>query len=116
MKSNDSLVMCYVILLILFPVITDNAIPNVSKTNFRLCVNGSYSNYQYHYIPVAPIDEATSRNYLPPPRGVQYAMYDEFVVFQEYDILPQAIVHLKRRQVSSGAAATYKANPSKNSL
>ena len=117
MKPNDCLVMCYVVLLNPFPVITDDAPPGVPKTKFRFYDNRNYSNYQCHYIPVAPIDEATSWNYLPPKKGVRYAVCDEFVVFQECDILPQVIVYLKPRSGSSAATAvTSEANSSKKSV
>jgi hypothetical protein len=116
MTPNDCLVMCYVVLLNPFPVITDDAPPGIPKTKFRFYGNRNHSNYQCHYIPVVPIDEATSWKYLPPPRGVRHATYDEFVVFQECDILPQVIVYLKPRSSSSAAAAiTPEVNPSKKS-
>ena len=95
MKPNECLVMCYVVLLNPFPIITDDAPPGVPRTKFRFYGSRNHSNYQCHYIPVAPIDEATSWNYLPPLRGARHAAFDEFVVFQEYDILPQVIVYLK---------------------
>jgi hypothetical protein len=93
--------MCYVVLLNPFPVITDDAPPLVPSKSFRFYGAGNYANYQCHYIPVAPINEDTSWNFRPPPNGVQDATYDEFAIFQQSDILPQVIVHLKPGNTSS---------------
>ncbi|CAF1108879.1 unnamed protein product [Rotaria sordida] len=95
------LIMCYVVLLNPFPVITDDAPLNVSSSNFRFYGRGNYSNYQCHYIPVAPVNKDTHWNFRPPPNGVEDATYDELAVFQQADILPQVVVHLKSKTTSS---------------
>jgi hypothetical protein len=104
-KSNGCLIMCYVIVLNPFPVITDDAPPDVSSTNFRFYGSGNYSNYQCHYIPVANAGASTSLDFRPPPNGVQDATYDELAVFQQTEILPQVIVHLKTQCASSSSVA-----------
>lgn len=100
-NPTGCLIMCYVVLLNPFPVITDDAPPGVSSKTFRFYGTGNYSNYQCHYIPVAPVKEDTSWNFRPPPNGVQDARFDEFAIFQQADILPQVIVHLKPGTSSS---------------
>src|SRR5439155_25632762 len=92
----------YVVLLNPFPVITDDAPPGEHSRNFRFYGRGNYSNYQCHYISVAPVNEDTSWDFRPPPNGVRNAPYDELAIFQQADILPQAIVHLKPRTASLG--------------
>jgi hypothetical protein len=93
--------MCYVVLLNPCPVITDDAPPSVSGKSFRFYSTGNYANYQCHYIPVASVNEDTSWNFRPPPSGVQNAPFDEFAIFQQADILPQVIVHLKPENTTS---------------
>jgi hypothetical protein len=105
-SSNGCLIMCYVLLLNPFPVISDDAPTGISSSNFRFYGRGNYSNYQCHYIPVAPIGEDTYWDFRPPRGGVQDAPYDELVVFQQADILPQVIVHLKPRFSSSASVAS----------
>ena len=100
-NPTGCLVMCYVILLNPFPVITDDAPVGVSSKTFRFYGTGNYANYQCHYIPVAPVKEDTVWNFRPPPNGVQDARFDEFAIFQQSDILPQIIVHLKPANNSS---------------
>lgn len=74
--------------------------PNVPSRDFRFYGRGNYSNYQCHYIPVTPVDKDTSWNFRPPSSGVQDAPYDELAIFQQADILPQVVVHLKPRTAS----------------
>ncbi len=109
-NPTGCLIMCYVILLNPFPVITDDAPPGVPSKTFRFYGTGNYSNYQCHYIPVAPVTEDTSSNFRPPPNGVQDARYDEFAIFQQADILPQVIVHLKPG-ISSFSQTTNEDSP-----
>lgn len=96
-NSDGCLIMCYVLLLNPFPVITDDAPPSEHTSNFKFYGKANHSNYQCHYIPVVPVDKDTSWNFRPPPNGVQDAIYDELAVFQQDDILPQVVVHLKSR-------------------
>jgi hypothetical protein len=100
------LIMCYVVLLNPFPVITDDAPPLVPSKTFRFYGTGNYANYQCHYIPVAPVNEDTWWNFRPPPNGVQDATFDEFAIFQQSDILPQVIVHLKPGTTSSASGTS----------
>jgi hypothetical protein len=100
------LIMCYVALLNPFPVITDDAPPTGSSRSFRFYGRGNYSNYQCHYIPVAPVTAETSSNFRPPSSGVQDASFDEFAIFQQSDILPQVIVHLKPGNSSVTSSTT----------
>jgi hypothetical protein len=100
-NPTGCLIMCYVVLLNPFPVITNDAPPGVSSKNFRFYGTGNYSNYQCHYVPVAPVSEDTSWNFRPPPNGIKDARFDEFAIFQQADILPQVIVHLKPGTSSS---------------
>jgi hypothetical protein len=86
-SSNGCLIMCYVVLLNPFPVITDDAPPGIPSRNFRFYGRGNYSSYQSHYIPVAPVSENTLWDLRPPSGVVQNAVYDELAVFQQSDIL-----------------------------
>ena len=103
--SNGCLIMCYVALLNPFPVIADDAPPGTSSKNFRFYGRGNYANYQCHYVPVAPVDEMRC-DYRPPPSGVEDASYDELAIFQQADILPQVVVHLKPRTTASTSATS----------
>jgi hypothetical protein len=105
-NSNGCLIMCYVVSLNPFPVITDDAPPGTSSSDFSFYGRGNYSNYQCHYIPVAPGNDDTSCAFCPPPNGVQDARYDELAVFQQADILPQVVVHLKPQFTSSTSVAS----------
>lgn len=94
-NSNGCLIMCYAVLLNPFPVIVDDAPHGEASRNFRFYGSGNHANYQCHYIPVAPVKNDTMWNFRPPIDGVDDAPYDEFAIFQQADILPQVIVHLK---------------------
>jgi hypothetical protein len=109
-NSNGCLIMCYVVVLNPFPVITDDAPPGVNSTNFRFYGSCNYSNYQCHYIPVANSEANTGLDFRPPLSGVQDALYDELAVFQQADILPQVIVHLKPQSTSSSTSVTADAS------
>lgn len=89
------LIMCYVLLLNPFPVISADAPPNVSPTTFRFYGKGNYKNYQCHYIPVSPVVNQYDMLDCRPPPSMTDAVYDELAVFQESTILPQIVVHLK---------------------
>lgn len=102
------LIMCYVVLLNPFPVITDDAPQNAPSKTFRFYGKGNYANYQCHYIPVAPVSETARWNFRPPPRGVEDAPFDELAIFQQSDILPQVIVHLKPKTTSSASESSNK--------
>jgi len=93
--GDGCLIMCYIILLNPFPVISADAPLNVSPTKFRFYGRGNHKNYQCHYIPVSPVSTASTMDYRPPSTGIDDAIYDELAVFQETCILPQFVVHLK---------------------
>ena len=104
-NSTGCLIMCYVVLLNPFPVISDDAPINASSKDFRFYGSGNYSNYQCHYIPVAPAYPGAIKNFRPPPNGTEDACFDEFAIFQQSDILPQVIVHLKPGTSSTSATS-----------
>ena len=94
--SDSCLIMCYILLLNPFPVVSADAPPNVSPASFRFYGKGNYRNYQCHYVPVSPVDtNPNTMDYRPPPTGTDDAICDELAVFQEVNILPQVVVHLK---------------------
>ncbi len=93
--SGGCLIMCYVLLLNPFPVISTDAPSAVSPDRFRFYGKGNYKNYQCHYIPVSPVSTNDTWDYRPPPTGTDDAVYDELAVFQESNILPQIVLHLK---------------------
>lgn len=95
------LVMCYIVLLNPFPVISDDAPSTVPSKTFRFYGKGNYANYQCHYVPVAPVNQNARWNFRPPAHAVESAPFDEFAIFQQSDILPQAIVYLKPKVISS---------------
>lgn len=95
-ESGGCLIMCYILLLNPFPVVSADAPPNISPASFRFYGKGNYRNYQCHYIPVSPVGAGTdTMDYRPPPTGTDDALYDELAVFQEVNILPQVVVHFK---------------------
>lgn len=94
-NSSGCLIMCYVIVLNPFPVISDDAPLIIPSRDFRFYGRGNYLNYQCHYIPVAPAFEGTLKNFRPPANGVEHASFDEFAIFQQSDILTHAVVYLK---------------------
>ncbi|CAF0977353.1 unnamed protein product [Didymodactylos carnosus] len=96
LRYGNCLIMCYILLLNPFPVVTNDAPHGASPTTFRFYGRGNYKNYQCHYIPVAPTDrDPTTTDYRPPTNGIDGALYDELAVFQEINILPQVVVHFK---------------------
>ncbi|CAF2528187.1 unnamed protein product [Rotaria sp. Silwood2] len=93
-EDNGCLVMCYVLLLNPFPVVSDDAPPDVPPEKFRFYGRGNYKNYQCHYIPVSPVGGKNTMDYRPPPTGdIDDAEYDELAVFQEAHILPQIVIY-----------------------
>jgi hypothetical protein len=100
--ENACLLMCYVLVLNPFPVISDDAPAyikrkKISNQNFRFFGTHNYHTHQCHYIPVAQVvDSGSELDYRPPPKGIDDAIYDELVVFDNANILPQIVVHLKR--------------------
>ncbi|CAF1379724.1 unnamed protein product, partial [Didymodactylos carnosus] len=93
--TDGCLILCYVIILNPFPVIADDALPNVSPNKFRFYGRGNHKRYQCHYALVSPTDGENTADCRPPPSGINDAVYDELAVFQEVNILPQIVVHLK---------------------
>eukprot|EP00757_Euglenozoa_sp_SAG-D1_P008983 gene8983-2957_t len=63
------------------------------KPELRFYGKGSHRNHGCHYTTVVPYDEAPHADYRPPKPGNDH-LYDELVVFQEDQILPQFIVTL----------------------
>ena len=94
--SGGCLIMCYVLLLNPFPVVSTDAPLTASPQNFRFYGRGNYSNYQCHYIPVSRTEGSDTLDYRPPSTGIDDVVYDELAVFQESHILPQIVVHLKQ--------------------
>ncbi|CAF4167820.1 unnamed protein product [Adineta steineri] len=92
-NENACLLMCYVLVLNPFPVIHDDAPKNAKPRDFRFYGSGNYGTYQCHYIPVS--GKKSSMNFRPPLDGTDHANYDELVVFESANILPQIVVHLK---------------------
>jgi len=91
------LIMSYIIILNPFPIITDDAPVHMETSTFRFNGQGNYKTYQCHYAPVAPISyEAKYLDNRPPATGHDDSVFDELVVFQQADILPQIVVHLQR--------------------
>ncbi|UJR12131.1 hypothetical protein I4U23_016308 [Adineta vaga] len=95
-NEHACLVMCYVLILNPFPVIIDDAPLDVRQREFRFYGRGNYRTHQCHYIPVAPASTQEVRiDFRPPPNGTDNAKYDELVVFDSANILPQVVVHIK---------------------
>ncbi|CAF3536263.1 unnamed protein product [Rotaria socialis] len=94
-ETAGCLIMCYIVLLNPFPVVTADASLDISPNQFRFYGKGNYRNYQCHYVPVSPVGGPNTWNYRPPPNGIDDAVYDELAVFQEASILPQIVVHFK---------------------
>jgi len=94
-ENGGCLIMCYIILLNPFPIISADAPLNVSPTKFRFYGRGNYKNYQCHYIPVSPTGGSDTWDYRPPSTGTDDAIYDELAMFQEAAILPQIVIHFK---------------------
>ncbi|CAF1028406.1 unnamed protein product [Didymodactylos carnosus] len=99
-RYGNCLIMCYILILNPFPIVTDDAPPNVPSSTFRFYGKGTHQNYQCHYIPVAAADNNPNTiDYRPPVNGIDNALYDELAVFQEINILPQIVVHLQETQL-----------------
>ncbi|CAF4173892.1 unnamed protein product, partial [Adineta steineri] len=93
-KNEDAcLIMCYVLVLNPFPVIYDDAPEDVKPKQFRFYGRGNHRTFQCHYIPVS--GKEPTMDFRPPLEGVDHADYDELVVFESANILPQIVVHLK---------------------
>ncbi|CAF0856478.1 unnamed protein product [Adineta steineri] len=92
-NEDACLLMCYVLVLNPFPVIYDDAPEDVKPHKFRFYGRGNHRAYQCHYIPVS--GEKSTMDFRPPLEGVDHADYDELVVFESANILPQIVVHLK---------------------
>ncbi|CAF4174038.1 unnamed protein product [Adineta steineri] len=92
-NEDACLLMCYVLVLNPFPVIYDDAPEDVKPHKFRFYGRGNHRAYQCHYIPVS--GEKPTMDFRPPLEGVDHADYDELVVFESANILPQIVVHLK---------------------
>ncbi|CAF1533904.1 unnamed protein product, partial [Adineta steineri] len=86
-------IMCYVLVLNPFPVIYDDAPEDVKPEKFRFYGRGNHRTFQCHYIPVS--GKESTMDFRPPLEGVDHAGYDELVVFESANILPQIVVHLK---------------------
>ncbi|CAF3930201.1 unnamed protein product [Rotaria sp. Silwood1] len=94
--KHGCLVMCYVLLLNPFPVVTADAGSHIPPERFRFYGKGNYKNYQCHYIPVSPVGGKDTMDYRPPPSGdVDDAAYDELAIFQEAHVLPQIVIHFE---------------------
>jgi hypothetical protein len=93
--NGGCLIMCYIVLLNRFPVVSADAPLNVSPTKFRFYGRGNHKNYQCHYIPVSPVGGEASMDFRPPSTDTNDAIYDELAVFQETCILPQIVVHFQ---------------------
>ncbi|CAF0794228.1 unnamed protein product [Adineta steineri] len=95
-NENSCLIMCYVLVLNPFPVIHNDAPKHAKPRDFRFYGRGNHRTYQCHYIPVAPVSgEKSTMDFRPSPEGTDRAIYDELVVFESANILPQIVVHLK---------------------
>lgn len=103
--SEGCLIMCYVILLNPFPVISDDAPPRASSDEFRFYGRDAHENYQCHYVPEMPMEGGTDDDFRPPPGGVQEAEFDGIVIFQQTDILHQVIVHLRLERSTLGSSS-----------
>ena len=80
------LIMCYVLLLNPFPVVSSD----------ELFGKGSYQNYQTHYTGVKLTSKPEKMIFKPPAsNSIGEVEYDEIIVFQETHILPQFVVYLK---------------------
>ncbi|CAF4146263.1 unnamed protein product [Rotaria sp. Silwood2] len=95
-EENPCLLMCYVLVLNPFPVISSDAPKYVKPIQFRFYGRGNHSTYQCHFIPVSPVTDKTSKMNFRPPERIDDARYDELVVFESANILPQVVVHLER--------------------
>ncbi|CAF1443594.1 unnamed protein product [Didymodactylos carnosus] len=96
-ENGGCLITCYIALLNPFPVVSPDAPPSLSPTQFRFYGKGNYKNYQCHYVPVSPVRGigVDTWDYRPPTTGTDDAIYDELAVFQETSILPQVVVRFK---------------------
>lgn len=99
--SNECLILCYAILLNPFPIITDDARPNTPPEKFRFYNCEKHANYRCHYVPVGLAHSESPLDIRPPPEGVAKAIFDQVVIFDQNDILPVAVVHLKSTSQSS---------------
>ncbi|CAF1097902.1 unnamed protein product [Adineta steineri] len=97
--KNACLLMCYVLVLNPFPVIYDDAPEDVQPDKFRFYGRGNHRTFQCHYIPVS--GKKSTIDFRPPLEGTDHAIYDELVVFESANILPQLVVHLKTPGVLS---------------
>ncbi|CAF0893405.1 unnamed protein product [Rotaria sp. Silwood1] len=94
--ENPCLLMCYVLVLNPFPVISCDARHDKKPEDFRFYGRGNHNNYQCHYIPVSPVTDKEFTTDYRPPKRIDDARYDELVVFESANILPQIVVHLER--------------------
>jgi hypothetical protein len=78
-----------------------SAYPVIEGDMQKLTGKSSYSNFDAHYAAVSPKDSLkhqmrTERNYYPTKKG-QTPTYDEFVVFQENQIIPRYIIYYEKK-------------------
>lgn len=102
---NECLIMCYAILLNPFPIIADDAHPDVQPEKFRFFNCEKNMNYRCHYVPVCSSHSNSSSDHHPPEAGVDKATFDQVVMFNQNDILPLVIFHLRPKIQSSPAVS-----------
>jgi len=86
-STEPCLIMSYIILSNPYPVVFEDATPNL-----KMLGKGGYKNYGCNYVPVI---HNGGTDYRPPKPGVSHK-YDEVVIFQESHILPKLIIHLQK--------------------
>jgi len=93
-SKGNILLLCWIATSNLFPVIFDDMSDLLGKPHFQ--------NYDSHYVPVCPSNPNNPNEVVYNAcKPQQQPVYDEFVVFDESQVFPRYIVHLRELESSS---------------
>jgi len=105
-KQEPCLVVTDVLLFNSFPIISEDAPPNIPSNEFRFYGKPHYKNFMTNVVPVIPWGPLDYR----PPISCTPTDATEFVIFNENHLLPRVLLHLTKIP-SPASSLTPKSKP-----